>query len=84
MIDINIKSDNTANCFDSNGTKEFKCNCKDGFDGIRCEEECDLKCENNGICRPDIRAENNSVGIKYWKCDCQSGFEGEYIMLKAL
>ena len=82
--DINIKKDNTDSCFDSNGTQEFNCNCKDGFDGTRCEEECDLKCENNGICRPDVKPENNSVATKIWKCDCQPGFEGEHIKLKAL
>ena len=82
MIDINIESLNTNNCFDSDGTTEFKCNCNDGFDGKICEKECSLKCENNGICQwniPETEAVNNSVSIKNMKCDCKPGFEGEYI-----
>ena len=69
----------TNSCFDSNSTTEFKCNCKDGFDGKRCEEECSLDCENNGICVPEFKSGSNSVSIKTWKCDCKSGFAGAYI-----
>ena len=34
---------NTEYCFDSNGNDEFKCECNEGFDGKRCEDECSLR-----------------------------------------
>ena len=39
MIGIDIKKMglNTEFCSDVNGSKEFKCQCKDGFIGKRCE-----------------------------------------------
>ena len=66
---------NTEYCSDLNGNQEFKCECKDGFDGKRCEVSvCPLDCKNNGTCESEI-----VDGRKIWKCDCQFPFEGKKI-----
>ena len=68
MININIKNIglNTEYCFDSNGSQEFKCECNEGFDGPRCEDECSLECEEKEICTSRI----NLNGIKTFVCAC--------------
>ena len=68
MININIKNIglNTEYCFDSNGSQEFKCECNEGFDGPRCEDECSLVCEKNEICTSEI----NVNGTKTFECVC--------------
>ena len=64
---------NTEYCFDSNGNAEFKCECNEGFDGTRCEDECSLECGIHGSCTTEI---NTSSGIKKWKCLCRNNFTG--------
>ena len=75
LIDINIENIglNTEYCFDSNGNAEFKCECNEGFDGKRCEDECSLDCKNNGTCTTEI---NSTTGIKQSKCLCTDNFTG--------
>ena len=66
---------NTEYCSDTNGSRKFKCECNDGFDGERCEESvCPLNCDNNGNCKSEI-----VDGKKIWECDCPFPFEGEKI-----
>ena len=75
QIDINVENIgiNTEYCFDSNGSDEFKCECNDGFDGKRCEDECSLDCGIHGNCTTEI---NTTTGIKQWKCLCNDNFTG--------
>ena len=73
ILDINIENIgiNTEYCFDSNGSDEFKCECNEGFDGKRCEDECSLECGIHGSCTTEI---NVTSGIKQWKCLCTDNF----------
>ena len=75
MIGIGIKKlgVNTESCSDVNGSQEFKCRCKDGFLGKRCEVSvCSSdNCNNNGLC---LINENNNDQMK---CVCNEGFGGE-------
>ena len=64
---------NTEYCFDSNGSDEFKCECNEGFDGKRCEDECSLDCGIHGRCTTEI---DITTGIKQWKCLCNNNFTG--------
>ena len=75
LIDINVENIgiNTEYCFDSNGSDEFKCECNEGFDGKRCEDECSLKCGDNASCATEI---NSITGIKQSKCVCADNFTG--------
>ena len=75
MTDINIENIgiNTEYCSDLNGNDEFKCECNEGFDGKRCEDECFLECGIHGSCTTEI---NISTGIKEWKCLCRDNFTG--------
>ena len=75
MIVINKKNigNNTEYCFDSNGSEEFKCECNDGFDGKRCEDQCPLDCQNGGLCTTEINA---TTGTKNWICVCTDNFTG--------
>ena len=75
ILDIIIENVgvNTEYCFDSNGNEEFKCECNEGFDGKRCEDQCFLECGNNGICTSKI---NISTGTKEWECFCSNNFTG--------
>ena len=72
MIDISIKKMgiNTEFCSDVNESQEFKCQCKDGFAGKRCEVAvCSSNyCNNNGLCT--IKSEEE------FNCKCNAGFEG--------
>ena len=72
IMDKNIGS-NTEYCFDSNGSDEFKCECNEGFDGRRCEDECSLECGIQERCTTEINA---TTGIKQWKCLCRDNFTG--------
>ena len=74
-MDINIKNIglNTEYCFDSNGNAEFKCECNEGFDGKKCEDECSLECGIYGSCVNEI---NGTTGIKQSKCICTDNFTG--------
>ena len=65
---------NTETCSDLNGSQEFKCQCKDGFGGKKCEVAvCSLNyCNNNGEC--SINSSNN---IEQLQCECYEGFEGQ-------
>ena len=67
MIDKNIKNVgiNTEYCFDYDGADEFKCECNQGFDGKRCEDECSLECNDGWACSPEF---NDTSGTKRWKC----------------
>ena len=68
---------NTEYCSDMNGSQEYKCECKDGFDGNRCEiENCPFNCENGRVCKSEI---NKITNIKEWKCDCPAQFIGKRI-----
>ena len=73
MIDIKNMGINTESCSDVNGSQEFKCQCKEGFDGKRCEIAVCTKsyCNNNGVC--SIEDHN---GTKRFQCECDEGFEG--------
>ena len=75
VLDIIIENIgiNTEYCFDSNGSDEFKCECKEGFDGKRCEDECS-ECGMNGSCSTEI---DITTGIKQWKCLCVIPWIGE-------
>ena len=75
MFDISIENIgiNTEYCFDSNGSDEFKCECNQGFDGKRCEDECSLECGIHGSCTTEI---STTTGIKQWKCLCRDNFTG--------
>ena len=79
MIDINKKNIgiNTDYCFDSNGNAQFKCECNEGFDGKRCQDQCFLECGENGICTSAI---NGTTGIKQWECLCLSNCAGKTII----
>ena len=48
-----------------NGTGEFKCECRDGFDGKRCDEVCSLFCAKDEFCTTQINDDN----IKTWICE---------------
>ena len=75
-IDINNENigNNTEYCFDSNGNDEFKCECNEGFDGKRCDEDvCLLECKNDGNC---ITAIVSTTGTKQPKCICADNFTG--------
>ena len=75
IIGIGIKEIgiNTESCSDVNGSQEFKCQCKEGFDGKRCEiAECTANyCNNNGLCSINEN-DNNRL-----QCECNQGFEGQ-------
>ena len=75
LTDINAENIgiNTEYCFDSNGSDEFKCECNEGFDGKRCEDQCSLECGIHGSCTTEI---NGTTGIKQWKCLCKDNFTG--------
>ena len=66
---------NTEYCFDSNASDEYKCECNEGFDGKRCEDECSLECGIHGSCTTEI---NTATGTKQWKCLCRDNFTGDY------
>ena len=67
---------NTDNCSDMNGNQQFKCECKDGFVGERCEDSlCPLDCQNDGICKFEIDETNRTI----WECACPFPFGGEKI-----
>ena len=74
MIGISIKKMgiNTAFCSDVNESQEFKCQCKDGFVGKRCELAIcsSTYCNKNGLCF--IKNDNDQLD-----CECNSGFEGQ-------
>ena len=74
MIDIKNIGVNTESCSDVNGSQEFKCECKEGFDGKRCEiAVCTSNyCNNNGLC--SIESHNDT---KRLQCECYEGFEGQ-------
>ena len=76
ILDIVIENigTNTEYCFDSNGSDEFKCECNEGFDGKRCEDECSLECGIHGSCTTEI---NVITGTKQWKCLCRDNFTGD-------
>ena len=69
---------NTEYCSDINGSQEFKCECKDRFDGKRCEISlCPLDyCKHNGTCTTEI---NSITGTVQWICDCPAQFPGTII-----
>ena len=64
---------NTESCFDLNETQEFKCQCKDGFDGKRCELHVCPTCENNGSCPVEI---SDTSGRQPVHCECPFPYEG--------
>ena len=84
MIDINSKNMgiNTRYCSDSMGNSEFKCECHEGFEGTRCENECPseilVSCKDYETCRSEI---DKTTSIQKWKCSfcedanpcCESG-----------
>ena len=74
MIGISIKKMgiNTEFCSDVNESQEFKCQCKDGFVGKRCELAIcsSTYCNKNGLCF--IKNDNDQLD-----CECNSGFEGQ-------
>ena len=72
-IDVENIGINTEYCFDWNGSDEFKCQCNEGFDGKRCEDECSLECGINGSCEKEI---HSTTGIEQWKCLCRNNFAG--------
>ena len=72
---------NTDYCSDMNGNQKFKCNCKDGFDGERCEVSvvvsvvcsdpmghpcCDNPCQNGGTCRSQNNGTQVSFNSIFW------------------
>ena len=65
--------ENTESCSDVNGSQEFKCQCKDGFIGKKCEVAgCSTNyCFNNGTC--SINDNDNDQ----LHCECNEGFEGQ-------
>ena len=67
---------NTESCSDVNGSQEFKCQCKEGFEGKRCEVAvCSSNyCNNNGVC--SIKSDNQN-DINQLQCICNYGFEGQ-------
>ena len=67
---------NTEFCSDVNESQEFKCQCKDGFAGKRCEVAvCSSNyCNNNGLCT--IKSENE-IDIDQLQCECNVGFDGQ-------
>ena len=65
---------NTKSCSDDNGTQEFKCQCKNGFGGERCELDLCPTCENNGFC-PGENLSDTSVQ-KPLHCECSFPYEG--------
>ena len=75
MIYIRLKNIglNTESCSDVSGSQEFKCQCKDGFVGKRCEvAACSPNyCNNNGLCAI------NENDINQLQCECNEGFEGQ-------
>lgn len=54
-----------------------KCKCPDGFFGLHCEleqdEECNLSCENNGVCKFGIKDFSDYTGSKL---DIENFFAG--------
>ena len=69
---------NTASCSDAKRNAEFKCECNDGFDGKRCENDQCLECvHENQICTSKI---NGTTGYKQWECLCSNNFAGKTII----
>ena len=62
---------NTESCSDVDGSQEFKCQCKKGYVGKRCEiPVCSSNyCNNNGLCSIN--------GTDLLQCECYEGFEGQ-------
>ena len=75
-IDIKLMGMNTESCSDVNGTQEFKCQCKGGLGGQRCEAAvCSSDyCNNNGLCQIKYDNEND---IEQLQCECFDGFGGQ-------
>src|SRR6218665_1835968 len=63
--------ENGGSCI-SLGKKSFRCICRDGFFGDKCEQAypCSMNpCLNGGLCTNDGKVE--------FKCQCQQGYDGE-------
>ena len=71
---INVKEMDvkTESCSDEDGSQEFQCRCKEGFDGERCEVSVCYSnyCNNNGLCSI------NENDIHQLQCECNYGFDG--------
>ncbi|KAI6207398.1 Suppressor of lurcher protein 1 [Aphelenchoides besseyi] len=68
-VDCRDYRENSENCsIDSNQPSEWKCHCKEGFEGVRCEKSsrCQKKC-HLGQC---VVTENGTS-----ECQCPHGFE---------
>ena len=61
--------ENTLYCSDSGGSSAYKCNCNEGFDGLRCQHKCPIDCEVDKICISKIDS-SNIDGKAYldWEC----------------
>lgn len=80
---------NGATCKDDFETKQRPCECLDGYRGLHCEfetdsvPECDLRCENSGLCELGIKDYETALYTEFWAtdegymhCTCADGFFG--------
>ncbi|KAF7627093.1 hypothetical protein Mgra_00009634, partial [Meloidogyne graminicola] len=61
-------------CFikiNSEGIREFECECKNNFIGDLCQSKCSINCQNRGKCKR-FTQENNFNDF----CECLPGFKG--------
>jgi hypothetical protein len=71
-------------------TKAHPCNCPSGHRGPHCEfdagfvPECDLQCENDGLCTLGIKSYDDAMHSEFWAlhdgdfqyCSCPGGWYG--------
>ena len=92
IIFINIERDIGVNteCFDSNGTEKFKCECSPRFEGPSCELficEANPCCESgptplccrNGVCSNDDFVYNPIINnVDECQCLCKDNYTGSF------
>ena len=88
--DTEVFCTNKGTCSVDFDSKVHPCDCKTGHRGPHCEfdtgfvPECDLQCENDGICTLGIKDYDTAILYEFWAlhdgsfqyCECPEGFFG--------
>uniref|UniRef100_A0A1I8C180 EGF-like domain-containing protein n=1 Tax=Meloidogyne hapla TaxID=6305 RepID=A0A1I8C180_MELHA len=68
---------NGGTCFiklNSEGIKEFECDCEKNFVGDLCQSRCSINCQNGGKCKRTTQINSENILNDY--CDCLQGYKG--------
>lgn len=64
-----------------NGVAFRRCRCPEGFEGLRCERNCPLSCDNGGVCIASKKIEAAYLhGASHkddYSCKCRGYFMGD-------